>query len=277
MRHLLCLLLLFGCTPAPSIDDDSGGDDDASADDDSNSGDDDTSPTDDDSTSPNDDDSTTGDDDSTADCADYLGVATAEETASTPRADGSLELLAAAIDGSLVASQPTYDRVVADVAAIKSANPALAAISHLGVHDGRTLLLGVDQSTEQAIIAGTYTAWDCMNTRYELATVNVQSWYTMLSFPGNYQTEHLLAEYLSLPGVVSAEPNWLVGDGPTICGNRDGETYTYVFDDASGDCPAGCIVHAYSGFEVDADGGITPLGTWDNGSSDPVPPWTLGC
>ncbi len=50
------------------------------------------------------------------------------------------------------------------------------------------------------------------------------------------------------------------------------KTYSYVFDQGSGDCPAGCINHDYKGFQTDGQpGGITSLGAFSNQS--PAPAW----
>src|SRR6185312_12133886 len=51
----------------------------------------------------------------------------AEGVAATPRADVNLELLALSIDpGRITADEDTYQRVVADITAIRKADPSLA-------------------------------------------------------------------------------------------------------------------------------------------------------
>ena len=138
----------------------------------------------------------------------------------------------------------------------------------------------MDAGTEAAIQAGTYTAWDCPNDLYVDLSISVESWAVVLELKGIYNVAPLAAEYGALPGVQWAEPNGVFGDGPTICGTIDGETYHYVFDNASGDCPAGCISHAYTYYTTQIGSAPQLQGTWDNSSSTPAPAWVAqygGC
>lgn len=72
--------------------------------------------------------------------------------------------------------------------------------------------------------------------------------------------------------MTGAEPDSLVGDGSDTCVTIDGSTDRYIFDAASGDCIAGCIDPAYSGFSTTPDGAITALGTFRRGAG-PEPAW----
>ena len=67
------------------------------------------------------------------------------------------------------------------------------------------------------------------------------------------------------------------GAGPTICAARDGDLIHYVFDDASGDCPAGCIHHDYTHYTADADGEVTWSGEWASDDLEPPPEWVEIC
>jgi hypothetical protein len=204
-------------------------------------------------------------------CAGYVGRGTAREIAATPRADVNLEMLALSMTSGLTASQLVYERVVRDVGAIRSAYPAVASIGYFPVHDHQSVIVGFDPPTAADVAEGNYTAWDCANTWYGLQSLNVRASLTQVNLKGIYATPQLATEYGGLPGVRSAEPNYFGGDGPTICGTIDGDTYHYVFDEASGDCPAGCIDHVYSYFTTDAAGSITIRDTWDNSSGAPAP------
>jgi hypothetical protein len=208
-------------------------------------------------------------------------LASPSELASTPRADVNLELLALKLSpGKVVAPQATYDRVVRDVGAIRAKAPELAKIMFFSFNDGRRIELTVPVETGTQMQAGTYHAWDCLNETYgaslpaEIIRIgNADQEYVWLTLKGIYAAHLLAAEYARLPGVTSTEGRAFGGDGPTICATADGSTWHYVFDDASGDCPAGCIDHAYRHFSTDAAGVVTELERWSTKDGTPRPAW----
>jgi hypothetical protein len=208
-------------------------------------------------------------------------LVTAAELASTPRADVNLELLAIDLDpGKVVAGEATYQRVVRDVGAIRAKEPAVAKIGYFPHHDGRTIGFVLPLETAAQIEAGTYHAWDCLNETYgaklppELIRIgNAAEVFAYLELKGNYSVERLAAEYARLPGITSTEGNGVGGDGPTICVTAGPSTWHYVFDAASGDCPAGCIDHTYRHFTTDPAGAVTALETWSTGGATPRPAW----
>jgi hypothetical protein len=209
-------------------------------------------------------------------------LASAAELASTPRADVNLELLALKLSpGKLVAPQATYERVVRDVGAIRARGPELAAISFFPYADGKTLTLTVPAATADQMEAGTYHAWDCLNESYGAATPfeyirigkTPPDVFVYLKVRGTYAMELLAAEYAKLPDVSSADGNAVGGDGPTICATAEGSTWHYVFDAASGDCPAGCIDHVFRHFTTTPAGVVTEAETWSTKSGTPRPSW----
>jgi hypothetical protein len=209
----------------------------------------------------------------TGPCVTPLG--TAAEIAATPRADQNLEMLALRLDaGRMTASEESYARVVADVAAIRGAQPALAGIGHFGRNDGKQLLLGPDDVTMQSIAANHYSAWDCLNDFYKLESREpVVASYVLLKFKGNYDLNLLAGLYKSLPGMRSAVSNVSGGDGATICAWRDGTKIEYVVDRASGDCLAGCINHDAHAFLSTAAGVIEAQGVWNSETGESRPDW----
>ena len=211
----------------------------------------------------------------TGPCPTPLG--TAEELALTPRQDEGLELLALSLEpGNLTASQATYDRVTADVAVIRELAPEIAEIDHRS-SDGRRLNLLFTDVGAQALAAGEYSAWDCLNDFYGVSSAQTYDLFgetrATLVLDGIYDIALLAELYAELPEVVSAEADGLVGDGPTICAARDGDRYEYVVDDAGGDCPAGCTEHEAHHFESDAAGQVTALDVWDSADGQPAPDW----
>lgn len=187
----------------------------------------------------------------------------------TPRADINLELMALKFSSQFVADQATYDRFVRDVGAIRTTDPSVASIQYTAPDDGRQLLLSIDSDTLHAMQAGEYHAWDCLNQSLGLVHTSFDEFSSsgsaLLTLKGIYDLDKLLPRYDALPGVNGSGPNSVSVDGPTICVTQEGDRWHYVFDQASGDCIAGCIEHSYTHFETDAAGAVTALGALSAG------------
>jgi hypothetical protein len=182
----------------------------------------------------------------------------------TPRADPFLELMALKFSSSFVADQAIYDRFVRDVKAIREIEPALLNVGYFAPDDGHTLMLGVEPSTLARMRTGEYHDWDCLNRALVVTSTEFAEGalvpYAQLTLKGIYNLKQLATKYAALEGVKSAEPSFSGGDGPTICVTREGPTWHYVFDEAYGDCTAGCIEHLFLHFSTDASGTVNALG-----------------
>lgn len=198
------------------------------------------------------------------DCSAYVGQGTQADLDATPRARPDLEQLAISLDGGFTADAATYGRLLADTDAMGGLQASVDGIGYRAGYPGDRLLLGADATTLSAMQGGTYADWDCPNDWYGLNDTEFHSSFVLLEFPGTFDIEGLATEYAALPGVQYAEPDYLIGDGPSFCVTRDASTWHYVFDDASGDCPAGCIDHVYRYFVSEADGTVTYMGSWSN-------------
>jgi hypothetical protein len=192
------------------------------------------------------------------------GVPSAQQIASTPRANPNLELLALKLSTGIVADQAIYDRVVRDVSAIQTQDSTVAGIGYFPRNDGRSLELSVDQPTFDQMRDHSYQAWDCLNQAYILGNVNFGPGTLLdvsLSLKGIYELQQVAAEYATLAGIKSAGPGGIGGgDGPTICVTPEGDVWHYVFDQAGGDCTAGCNEHQYFHFTTGSAGAVTNLG-----------------
>ena len=206
-------------------------------------------------------------------CARYVGQANRAEIAATPRADVDLERLALNMGGTFTAGQTIYNRVVADVAAVRTARPQLG-FTHRGANDGRGIVIEADAATFEQMQAGRYRGWDCADDLYRVVGKEFLPGlrFVFVRFKGLYDTQKLATEYARLPGVTLAEANNFVGDGSDICGTVADETHHYVFDLASGDCPSGCINHQL--FYFTTTPGTAPRfgGEWRRGDGTP-PDW----
>jgi hypothetical protein len=208
-------------------------------------------------------------------------LASASELASTPRADVNLELVALKLSpGKIVADEATYRRVVRDVGAIRGKYPEVATISFFPIRDGRSINFVLPVATAEQMQAGTYHAWDCLNDTYgavlpfEFHRIgNAADVIAFGKLKGIYAMDLLAAEYARLPGITSTGSIAVGGDGSTICVTSGPSTWHYVFDDASGDCPAGCIDHSFRHFTTDTDGAVTALEAWSTQSGTPRPAW----
>lgn len=197
-------------------------------------------------------------------CDSYTAQATAAEIAATPRARPELEQLAIRLFPAFTADPTVYARLVADLAAIGAASPDVAGVTYRSPWRGDQLLVGMSAATLDAVVDGTYTAWDCANDAYELEDVTPGGGYALLTFDGTYDIEALADEYAQFAGVTYAEPNHRMGGGSTVCVAPDGDTWHWRIDQGSGDCPAGCIQHDYSYFVTEADGSVDDRGGWSN-------------
>jgi hypothetical protein len=209
------------------------------------------------------------------------GLVTATELASTPRADTNLELLALKLsEGRVVADQTVYDRLVRDVGAIRAQRPDLATISYFPSSDGKTIPLTVDVDTAERMKSGSYAPWECLNALFGavmpfeyIRIGNADDEFVIVKLKGLYAMDILAPEYGRLPGVISADKSSSGGDGPTICVTPGADTWHYVTDAASGDCPAGCIDHAYSHFTTNTVGAVMQLEEWSSTGGGAAPAW----
>jgi len=195
----------------------------------------------------------TGDTEPVDPCASYVGFGTAQDAA-TPRAYPELELMAIDLVGGFTADPDVYGRLERDISeAWGLSEPYLGDITYRPDDDGRHLVVAAGASTLQAMANGTYTDWDCANDWYEMVDIKSATGSVVVEFEGTYDLDALAVEYANLPNVTFAEPQHVLGDGPTICVTIDGDTYHYVFDEATNDCPSGCIDHTYYYFTTDSD------------------------
>jgi len=207
-------------------------------------------------------------------CAAYTGQGTAEALAATPRARPDLEQLAMVLNPGFTADEATYDRLLADTTAMGGLQSRVADITYRAAFPGDRLVVSADASTLAAMQGGTYTDWTCANDWYGLNDTTFSTGFVVLGFPGTFDIAALATEYAAFPGVTAAEPDDYEGDGPSLCVTPDGTTWNYVFDDASGDCSAGCTSHAYFYFTSEPDGTVAYVGSWDGtGPATGQPAW----
>ena len=169
------------------------------------------------------------------------GQGTAAEIAATPRFDRNTELLALAMGDGLTADGALFERLFGDLTAIRRLEPELEDVEFFTQYDAKTLVLTVeDQATAEAIAAGEYDAWDCLNEHYELEFVQPldpiprpDPRLIAVQLEGFYHLETIAPDYADLPGISSAvpftepPPAAPTGTFRSLCAREEGDTIHY--------------------------------------------------
>jgi hypothetical protein len=198
-------------------------------------------------------------------CVDHEHLSSVELAAS-PRADRDLEVLAATLGGTVAADPAIYDRLARDVAAARAVDPTLARVSYRTGHDGRTLMLEMDPTARQRVLAGADPTFEALRARFGPIQVDTPYDWVTVAFERVFDLSRVRDYYLRIPGMNDIGFNVLMGDGPTMCVERDemDANWTYWFLDAGGDCPAGCTTLRVVGVRTDRAGTLTWIGASDS-------------
>jgi hypothetical protein len=168
--------------------------------------------------------------------AKHCGHGDFAELAASPRANSEAEAMAIALGGKLTASQPLYDRLVADLASIRRQKPELLGLGFGTAYSLRLMEVNFDFATATAITTGEYHAWDCLNGRYGVDHQEGPYGGTTMTlhFAKLVDMRQLVAEYRALPGVTAVT---IDGGGfpvytppqqySSICGKTDGSRNHY--------------------------------------------------
>ena len=191
-----------------------------------------------------------------------------QEISLTPRSDLEIEALALQCSEGWVADQAVYDRLSSDLRAIRQADANMAAIKdyRASPHLKEIIVSATNSETRGKIVAGNVRGFQCV---LDALGGEAEAWdvldgtYAFVRFDGLFDNQGLIELFESIPEVASAEPNALGGDGDSIAYDIRSTTRRYLFDDAGGDCPAGCTTHHYFLWSVDASGPAL-LAEWGN-------------
>lgn len=212
-------------------------------------------------------------------CDSLEAAVSVEEAAQTPRERPDLEELAIAMDGGAVADPARYDRLVEDAAAIRHLAPELPPIGYSPSAGYEQLTLQVDEAAHEAMAAGAYGAWDCLNERYGVevelheASRHSSLRFVDLHFTGAFNLDLVAADYQALPGVERTSRSTSVGADAFCAADLGGGALGYFLLYGAGDCTSGCTELRAYGFESTAAGTVVSLGAWETGSEDPAPAW----
>ena len=157
----------------------------------------------------------------------------------SPRPDSTAENLALMIGDGVAAEGALYQRLSADLAAIRAAEPTLADADFYNIWwDPHDLLVGLTPEAHAALKAGAYHEWDCLNTWFGATLEHVFEYSPLahLRFASLLHAYRVGPDYVALPGVTFAEPNvyGYPAAGPLpnagMCARLDGAAVDYFFD-----------------------------------------------
>jgi hypothetical protein len=157
----------------------------------------------------------------------------------SPRPDNFAENLALLIGDGVAAEGALYERLSADLAAIRAAQPALAGALFKNIWwDPHGLILGLNGEAHAAARAGGFDGWSCLNTWFggSIDTVFEYTPAAVLSFAPLLHPYRIGPDYEEIPGVTYAEANGYgyPASGPTptpgLCASIDGPAIDYFFE-----------------------------------------------
>jgi hypothetical protein len=163
----------------------------------------------------------------------HCGQGSSAELAVTPRPgpDTGLEALALLMGKGLTADDAVYGRVLRDVAAMRASHPALVGLTFVPRFDPRLLVVDLDRATHDALVAGNYHAWDCLNAWYGVTQVETFAGEldALVHFDKFLDLGRVEVDYRAVPGVQGTQ--WQNSGAPdnanSFCGRIDGTTYHY--------------------------------------------------
>jgi hypothetical protein len=197
----------------------------------------------------------------------------------SPRTDIEAETMALILSGELTAPQELYEGIRSELSEIRAKYGDVMTANKRPLGDIRfwlhwevsQLILEFEEPYLTQVREGRYTGWNDLNAALDLAQIDaLVTRFFLLRFHGVLNTCRLIPLYRDLPGVTGATRNSLSGDSATIFPRETGSGRTYVFREAWGDCPAGCINQEYFYF-VKGDEGYELVGKY--APPEPPPSW----
>jgi len=161
------------------------------------------------------------------------------------------ELLAMDLTGALRAPDHEYNRILRDLALIRTAYPILGPEI-----DGMDYV--PTELTVKMDPAVSWSGYDALNQYYQVIDDRVffGDW-RILTFCDNINPNALRVEYEALPEVLVAEPDYMIGVANFITISLLGDTYRYDIEDGFHDCTDSCDCARLWLIDVAADGTVT--------------------
>jgi hypothetical protein len=186
-------------------------------------------------------------------------------------------MMALWLSGDLQAPSHLYSTIVVQLSAIRREFGESTPQVQIGFRPPWVpgmILIKVTDEAKELLRRGEYRELDSLNAALGMAEMDTSLLGAInlidLTFEESFHPERLGDIYEGIPSVIRAGPNHYIGDGPNVYPWGRGSRITYLFREAWGDCPAGCIVSRYWYFEC-SGGDCSYVGYW--GGSTPEPDW----
>lgn len=219
-------------------------------------------------------------------CGEIVLIGTRAQIAMSPRFDKDAERLALRTTEELIAPQDRYERIAADLTAIRTFTKDPGA-RHVEPRFGTdSVMLEMAHENILALDEDRYKGLECLNSWYGGRHFNALKAMDMemVSFTALFHPKRITELYGQHPDVrVAHSIGGAFGSGEniTLCNASYGGTHTYLFHRGSGDCLSGCIHWVFRGYSVTEAGQVTPLPSWETDSPHDKtsrPDWvTEGC
>lgn len=184
-----------------------------------------------------------------------------------------LTLLSFQISHGVDPEPSVIEQIARHIRAIEGKEPRIHGLAIRRPFDASALALEVDDATAAAIQSGTYGGWMKLHSGLLVKTVRVKERVVTIEYGAMYNTPALARRYERLPGVLSVDPVWNIGDGSWIYIQRGRSDWSYIVDIGSGDCIAGCATHELFYFVFDAAGAIQREERWTIPNVEASPSW----
>ncbi|MFQ6069858.1 MAG: hypothetical protein ACE5LC_04950 [Candidatus Aminicenantales bacterium] len=211
-------------------------------------------------------------------CSNPFNPFTKQDLELTPDDYEEAELMSLCLSGELRAPDDLSEKVLLSLASVRSAfGDEFETINDLKFHspwEPGCIIIGFDTETEKKVANGEYHAWDDLNAEYQVTRIELFRFGgAVLYFKDKLHPRRLAELYSVLPGVKYVEPNTFGGDFPNVYPRLTANGITYLFRNAWGDCPAGCIYSEFWYFFVLGWEKPKFIGYWAPHKKPSVPPW----
>ncbi len=201
----------------------------------------------------------------------------------TPREHGEAEIVALWLSGELIAPQELYEEIRDGLTELreqfKDSIPAVYYQPRPHWVSGEIAGMFSEEAAVR-VRSGTYSDMDSLNEALRLSrmdTLNVD-WYNPkllyfhLYFEGRLHPERLIEMYERIPSLLWVDNGYVfIGDRSQYYPWVIDDGVSYLFREAWGDCPAGCIYSEFWYFR-EVNSTIEYVGHWDR-QAEPPPSW----
>lgn len=181
------------------------------------------------------------------------------DLSATPMENEEAELAAMWLSGKLIAPERLYEQIKGDLTLIReqwSDSIPATNIKFIPYYMASQFTVTFHEPYVQSILDGSYSSWDELNKQFRLDTIIAYGPFPSYSsfslrFEGRLNPLKLIEYYEGLEGIKLIGPMGLAGGYPLCLMTKEEDgSYSYIFKDAWGDCPSGCIHGDFFYFKI---------------------------